>query len=317
MHTCFLQCDTPQIQSRIFHELTEKKLLTNDNTPSSSLNQKPSTNAKSNSYLSSDSDFEDRSAVIRKRKKQISNSSKFESDGNSSESGFTNFASPKSLNWEQLPADIQSVLPHDEEYSYIIQSYQNKETRSFEGAPEFAFSAVIRINLESTEAVDNWLKKMMETSLCTYRVSRGGHKPVGKLILCKHEMHCQHSRKALTPKQIQKSAAAKAKKLRKPLCTLVRDKKTQCPSTLTLSLQVPTKKQKRAAEQHPYLLSHRAVSWISSTTILFMLLILSVKTQSSNSLSILTKSIVPHLQGTHMNKCSFSTQKQMLTNKQC
>ena len=55
MHTCFLQCDTPQIRSRIFHELTEKKLLTNDNTPSSSLNQKPSTNAKSNSYLSSDS----------------------------------------------------------------------------------------------------------------------------------------------------------------------------------------------------------------------------------------------------------------------
>ena len=119
MHTCFLQCDTPQIRSQIFHELTEKKLLTNDKTPSSSLNQKPSTNAKSNSYLSSDSDFEDRSAVIRKRKKQISNSSKFESDGNSSESGFTNFASPKSLNWEQLPADIQSVLPHDEEYSYI------------------------------------------------------------------------------------------------------------------------------------------------------------------------------------------------------
>ena len=117
MHTCLLQCDTPQIRSWIFHELTEKKLLTNDNTPSSSLTQKPSTNAKSNSYLSSHSDFEDRSAVIRKRKKQISNSSKFASDGNSSESGFTNIASTKSLNWEQLPADIQSVLPHDEEYS--------------------------------------------------------------------------------------------------------------------------------------------------------------------------------------------------------
>ena len=50
------------------------------------------------------------------------------------------------------------------------------------------------INLETTEALDNWLKKMMETSLCTYRVSRGGHKPVGKRLLCKHEMHCQHSR---------------------------------------------------------------------------------------------------------------------------
>ena len=168
MHTrLHMQCDTAQIRSRILHELTEKKLLTNDNTSSSSFTQKPSTNAseaKSNSYLSSDSDFEDKSAVSRKRKKQISNSSKFESDGNSSDAHVCNgdrtnissrFTSPKSLNWEQLPADIQSVLPCDEEYSYVIQSYQDQETRSFEGAPEFAFSAVIRINLESNEAIDN------------------------------------------------------------------------------------------------------------------------------------------------------------------
>ena len=74
--------------SKLGFKLTEKKLLTNDNTSSSSLTQKPPTDAseaKSNSYLSSDSDFEDKPAVIWKRKKQISNSSKFESDGNSSD----------------------------------------------------------------------------------------------------------------------------------------------------------------------------------------------------------------------------------------
>ena len=93
---------------------------------------------KSNSYLSSDGDFEDKPAVIWKRKKQISKSSKFESDGNTSDahvgnghhtnisSGFTNFSSPMSLSWEQLPADIQSVLPHDE-YSYVIQLYQTRK----------------------------------------------------------------------------------------------------------------------------------------------------------------------------------------------
>ena len=42
------------------------------------------------SYLSSDSDFEDKSAVSRKRKKQISNSSKFESDDNSSDAHVCN-----------------------------------------------------------------------------------------------------------------------------------------------------------------------------------------------------------------------------------
>ena len=71
MHTCLLQCDMAQIRSRILHELTEKKLLTNDKTSSSSLTQKPSTNtseAKSNSYLSSDSDFEDNRQLYCKQK---------------------------------------------------------------------------------------------------------------------------------------------------------------------------------------------------------------------------------------------------------
>ena len=83
MHICHLQCDTPQIRSRVLHELTGEKLLTNGNTLStgSSLTLKPSTNlSEEKSNLSSDSDFEDKSAVIRKRK--ISNSLKCEGDDN-------------------------------------------------------------------------------------------------------------------------------------------------------------------------------------------------------------------------------------------
>ena len=154
---------------------------------------------------------------------------------------------------------MQSVLPPDEEYTYVIQSHTVQETEQFAGAPAFSFSAIVRINLDSPEAVNVWLKKMMESSFCTYRVSRGGHKPAGKRILCKHEMHCQHFRKPLTPMQMQTAATAKSKKGKKPMCIRVREKKTQCPSNLTISLQVPTKKQKTSAEKHPYLLSHEAV----------------------------------------------------------
>ena len=113
--TC-MQCDTPQIRSRILHELTGEKLLTNGNTLSTGSSLKPSTNlSEEKSTPSSDSDFEDKSAVIRIRKK-VSNSSKSEGDDNSSDTHdysahptniskeFTNFSSPKPLNWEQLPA---------------------------------------------------------------------------------------------------------------------------------------------------------------------------------------------------------------------
>ena len=256
--------------------------------------------------ISSDSEFDHQSKVIRRRKRKTKLDCEIED------------ISIKSQNWEELPADIQSVLPHDAEYSYVIQSYQKQDTESFEGAPEFAFTAVIRINLETPDGISTWLKKMMETSLCTYRVTRGGHKPVGKRLLCKHEMHCQHFRKPLTPVQIQRSATAKAKKQKKPLCTRVRDKKTQCPSKLTLSLQVPTEKQKRA---QPYLLTHKAVLKLdfihnhpihAAHTLSFRPVSQSTK---QKFLSFLTKDTVLHLPDTHMSKCLSLIQNQMLTNK--
>ena len=58
----------------------------------------------------------------------------------------------------------------------------------------------------------------------------------------------QHIRKTLTEKQVAKGAVAKAKKARKPLTRMVRKKKTQCSSHLTLTVQLPTKKQTQAAD---------------------------------------------------------------------
>ena len=163
-----------------------------------------------------------------------------------------------SKSWENLPPDLQSVVPSDEEYSYVIQSYEKHDKELFEGAPEFAFTSVIRINLETQTAVQSWVDKMMAASLCTYRVTRG-NKLKGKRVMCKIEMHCQHYRKPLTPTQAKRASVVSAKRTVKPMHSLVRQRKTQCPSSLKLTLQIPTKKQQFAATKKPYLLTHKAV----------------------------------------------------------
>ena len=105
----------------------------------------------------------------------------------------------------------------------------------------------------------------MDVSLCAYRVTRGGHKPKGTRIGGRHEMHCQHYRKPPTAKQIQHGAATKAKKEKTRYVLRLETKNTmnECPSKLTLALQVPTLKQKVAAEHNPYLISHKAVLKLS------------------------------------------------------
>lgn len=131
--------------------------------------------AQSHNYLSSDSDFEDTQKVTRKRKR-ITSTLNCESDSDTQSTNINPFGKhPESnstsisndsdeysptmpLNWEQLPADIQSVLPNDEEYSYVIQAHQKQDTKAFKGAPEFAFSAIIRINLDTPEAIKTWQK---------------------------------------------------------------------------------------------------------------------------------------------------------------
>ena len=113
----------------------------------------------------------------------------------------------------------------------------------------------MRINLKNESKAKEWVDKMQQHSHVTYRVTRT-NKPGLIRVLCKLEHHCQHFRKILTKKQVAKGAVAKAKKARKPLTGMLRNKKTQCSSHLTLTVQLPTKKQTQAAEVKPYLLTH-------------------------------------------------------------
>lgn len=245
----FVQENITQIRGRLLEEMSQKKLVLESFASVTQSCRKPLTSPAftGRDYSTSGSDSEEQHTNTANSVPAAHLSAK------------TNHESiPLCRSWEYLPPDIQSVLPSDEEYTYVIQSHQKHEAPPFEGAPEFAFSALIRINLESQEAIQTWLDKMMQTSLCTYRVSRG-FKPKGKRVLCKTTMHCQHFRKPLTPTQAARSKTAGSKRQMKPMKILDRQKKTQCPSTLRLTLQVPTQKQKHAATKHPYLLTHRAV----------------------------------------------------------
>ena len=157
--------------------------------------------------------------------------------------------------WDELDSNLQAVLPPDENYTYVVETYHQKEKMKFQGSPHVAFEAQVRINLRNESETKEWLDKMQQHSHSTYRVTRTS-KPGLKRVLCKLERHCQHFRKALTEKQVVKGAVAKAKKGKKPLTGMLRNKKTQCPSHLMLTVQLPTKKQTRAAEVKPYLLTH-------------------------------------------------------------
>lgn len=143
-----------------------------------------------------------------------------------------------------------------------MESYQEEDQISFEGAPKFSYHLEVRINLENEEQAKTFLNQMMEHSYCTYRITRTSQKPALKRVAYKIEMHCQHFRKGLSKQDKDKSALSQSKKAQKPFTVHVRNKKTQCPSRLTLTGKVPTKKQ-LAATNKAYLKSHKAILKIS------------------------------------------------------
>ena len=96
----------------------------------------------------------------------------------------------------------------------------------------------------------------MKTSKCTYRVTKTT-KPAMKRVLVKYTYHCQHYKKPLSQKHLSAHLLAR-KPSKNPLTADIRHKKiSNCPSTLVVTIQIPTKKQIRLANKHPYLLTHK------------------------------------------------------------
>ena len=130
------------------------------------------------------------------------------------------------LKWKDLPLPLKSIIPS--QYTYVIEEYS-----------ESATTLTLRINIADESEVKKWLAEMYECSKCTYRVTRT-YKP-GKRLQYRVDMHCQHQQKPLSVRQ--KGAKALSQKKSNPLMGELRNKKTNCPSKLTIKIAEPTKKE--------------------------------------------------------------------------
>ena len=70
-------------------------------------------------------------------------------------------------------------------------------------------------------------------------------------------MHCQHMKKPLSQKQ--ESLLVRAKNAQAVLTHNVRQIKTECPSTIILTVHIPTKRDRLKATEKPFLVSHPTV----------------------------------------------------------
>ena len=72
---------------------------------------------------------------------------------------------PSVLLWEQLDVPLKGILPNEGKVSYVITDYTPLTTSSISGAPEFAFDAVIRINVTTEEDAKFWLQQLMNQQM--------------------------------------------------------------------------------------------------------------------------------------------------------
>ena len=120
------------------------------------------------------------------------------------------------------------------------------------------FFCIVQINLVTEEDAKVWIEKMSEHSMCIYRTKKTVT-PCKKRVQCKFVKHCQHFAKKLSPKQAEKSALSTIIKDKTPLTSQIQSKKTNCHSSFTFVIQIPSKLYQRKAESQPYLLSHCGV----------------------------------------------------------
>ena len=51
------------------------------------------------------------------------------------------------LTWNELPENLQKVLPDIHNFTYMVDKVETLPTESFTGAPVYAFEAIVRINI--------------------------------------------------------------------------------------------------------------------------------------------------------------------------
>ena len=119
-----------------------------------------------------------------------------------------------------FPPDLRSLLPSD--YSYHFEVYEDMPKCDFLGAPTECFKAKFYIKLETEEEACNWIADFQQATQTTYQILKGS-KTTGRLVSFKTVRHCQHYRKYFPSGQVPKKSEMS-----------LRQKKTDCPSRLTL-----------------------------------------------------------------------------------
>ena len=214
----------PRIRDRIAKELHSACLMNENSSPGQDKQFPFSRSAGENSdsespKLSCDSDSE------------MSHSEMSHSDSNSSISSFETTSVPSA----SLNKELMCVLPTNEKYTYVVENFTKLPQQKFCGASTINFEVYVRVNLDDHNEVKQWVEALSEKTKCTYRVTRT-YKPSMKKVTFKIDMHCQHFRKQLTNKQLS------AKKVKpKTMLTGVKCKKTQCSSTLKITIHKPPK----------------------------------------------------------------------------
>jgi len=74
---------------------------------------------------------------------------------------------------DTLNPALQSILPNEQDITYVVTEFRAIQKSQFSGAPEYVFKATVIINLKTKNAAEEWLKNMMQYSKCMYRHTRG------------------------------------------------------------------------------------------------------------------------------------------------
>ena len=108
--------------------------------------------------------------------------------------------------------------------SFLMATHDFR-TFSYRGPSSIAFSATFLVNARTEKDATTWIQNLEEHTTTTFRITRT-YCVKGSRILYKTDRHCQHKRKKPTSKTMARST--------KPKRSLQRNKKTGCPTGLTL-----------------------------------------------------------------------------------
>ena len=125
---------------------------------------------------------------------------------------------------DNLSPLLHEILPNS--CTYIFQSVHIDQNCS-------ACSATFFVNIHSQDGAKEWIENLQDKTKTTYR----GAFTKGERILFKTIRHCQHKRKPA--KRILKRPES------------IRNKKTECKSTLTLRLHNRAIMKKQTYQTHP------------------------------------------------------------------